>query len=207
MLDRVRLTPGQTRTRILDVAEEQFRRIGYGKTAVADIARELGMSPANVYRFFPSKGAINEAICRRIMAEADAIVARVAADAGRGAAERLLAIALEHHAFNRAKLVNERRVFDMVEVAMVESWDAIMEHMQNVVGAIARVIADGVARGEFRPVDPVETAKTVKQALLCVMHPSLLAQCDPAETEDAARRIVTLVVDGLGAGRDRPQGA
>jgi AcrR family transcriptional regulator len=35
--------------------------MGYQKTAVADIARELGMSPANVYRFFPSKSAINEA--------------------------------------------------------------------------------------------------------------------------------------------------
>jgi len=43
----------ETRARILKVAEEHFRRIGYHKTSVADIASELGMSPANVYRFFP----------------------------------------------------------------------------------------------------------------------------------------------------------
>lgn len=44
---------GLSRERILDVAEEHFRRIGYQKTSVADIASCLGMSSANIYRFFP----------------------------------------------------------------------------------------------------------------------------------------------------------
>ena len=43
------------RSRIEETAERLFRNMGYQKTAVADIARELGMSPANVYRFYPSK--------------------------------------------------------------------------------------------------------------------------------------------------------
>jgi len=44
-----------TRERILVVAERLFRQIGYQKTTVADIAKELRMSPANVYRCFDSK--------------------------------------------------------------------------------------------------------------------------------------------------------
>jgi AcrR family transcriptional regulator len=46
------------RGRILEAAEEQFRRVGYHRTSVADIAAQLGMSPANIYRFFPSRDAI-----------------------------------------------------------------------------------------------------------------------------------------------------
>ena len=57
----------ETRARIEETAERLFRVMGYQKTAVADIARELGMSPANVYRFFPSKSAINEAIAERLL--------------------------------------------------------------------------------------------------------------------------------------------
>src|SRR3712207_8811620 len=57
----------ETRRRIEDTAERLFRTLGYQKTAVADIARELGMSPANVYRFFPSKSTINEAIAQRLL--------------------------------------------------------------------------------------------------------------------------------------------
>ena len=51
-----------TREQILDVAEELFHRIGYAKTTIADIAQEMGMSSANVYRFFPSKSADRKSV-------------------------------------------------------------------------------------------------------------------------------------------------
>ena len=54
-----------TRDQILTVAERLFREIGYQKTTVADIAKVLRMSPANVYRFFDSKKAIHEGVARR----------------------------------------------------------------------------------------------------------------------------------------------
>ena len=60
-----------TRERILVVAERLFRQIGYQKTTVADIAKELRMSPANVYRFFNSKKAIHEGVCRSLMGEVE----------------------------------------------------------------------------------------------------------------------------------------
>ena len=60
-----------TRERILVVAERLFHEIGYQKTTVADIAKELRMSPANVYRFFDSKKAINEGVARGLMGEVE----------------------------------------------------------------------------------------------------------------------------------------
>ena len=73
---RRRTDPAEERARILEVAEEHFRRVGYRKTSVTDIAAELGMSAANVYRFFPSKEAIKESVCMRVMDEAADIAAR-----------------------------------------------------------------------------------------------------------------------------------
>ena len=60
-----------TRERILVVAERLFRQIGYQKTTVADIAKELRMSPANVYRFFDSKKSIHEGVARTLMGEVE----------------------------------------------------------------------------------------------------------------------------------------
>ena len=57
-----RRTPEETRTEILTVAWDLFRELG-ARTTIADIADRLGMSSANVYRFFPSKQALSEAIC------------------------------------------------------------------------------------------------------------------------------------------------
>src|SRR5260370_11087600 len=66
---KARYEPDEARERILDAAEALFRRIGYSKTTVADIAGALSMSRAHIYRFFPSKGAINDALCRRMLGE------------------------------------------------------------------------------------------------------------------------------------------
>ena len=61
-MTRVTIPPSQRegaqRCKIIATAEKLFREIGYQKTTVADIARALGMSPANVYRFFDSKKAL-----------------------------------------------------------------------------------------------------------------------------------------------------
>ena len=68
---QLKTKPDDTRERIIETADAMFRRLGFAKTAVADIAAELRMSPANVYRFFSSKNAIVEAICQRCLSELD----------------------------------------------------------------------------------------------------------------------------------------
>jgi len=88
----------EARARILEAAEKQFRRMGYHRTSVADIAAELGMSPANIYRFFPSRHAINESICARVVNEV-ADIAFAIARTNAPAMEKLerLLTAVHHH--------------------------------------------------------------------------------------------------------------
>jgi len=45
---------------------------------LADIAAELGMSPANIYRFFSSRDAINQSICGRVVNEVADIASAIA---------------------------------------------------------------------------------------------------------------------------------
>src|SRR3974390_88741 len=67
------------RERVLVTAERLFREIGYQKTTVADIARVLRMSPANVYRFFDSKKSINIGVAQRLMDEVEQASRTIAA--------------------------------------------------------------------------------------------------------------------------------
>jgi AcrR family transcriptional regulator len=74
------LTRDETRERIMVKADELFRQFGFGKTTVADIAGELGMSPANIYKFFSSKEAIIQASAdRNLVALTEAVHRHVAA--------------------------------------------------------------------------------------------------------------------------------
>src|SRR3712207_5464132 len=88
-----------TRCRIVETAERFFRQMGYQKTTVADIAKALRMSPANVYRFFESKKAINEAVAERLMREAESAIEAIARRPG-PAADRLRDMIKTMHEMN-----------------------------------------------------------------------------------------------------------
>src|ERR1700740_1632621 len=102
MNPQVRAKPDETRARIMQTAEALLRRLGVAKTTIAYIAAELDMSPANVYRFFASKNAIVEAICKRCLSEVEDkawAVARSKAPAA-GRVERLVLAVLAYHREN-----------------------------------------------------------------------------------------------------------
>src|SRR3974390_3313735 len=105
---RAKTKPEDTRTRIMEAADLLFRRLGYEKTAVADIADELGMSTANVYRFFPSKNAIVEAICQRCLNELEE-KAWAAARARGPASRRIERLFLEILAYHKENLLTDQR--------------------------------------------------------------------------------------------------
>jgi AcrR family transcriptional regulator len=164
-----------TRARIMDTAEALFRRVGYAKTAVADIASELRMSPANVYRFFPSKTAIVQAICQRCLKELDEKAWAVARSKA-SASERLERLQLEILAYHKENLLEEQKVHDMVMVAMEESWDAIMAHKERIRSVLELILRDGIDAGEFEAVDPRETSMHLFKACVGYCHPVLIAQ-------------------------------
>jgi AcrR family transcriptional regulator len=58
-----------TRRQIMATVVRSYARIGHKKTTVAEIAHELSMSPANVYRFFRSKRTIEEAVVGELVEE------------------------------------------------------------------------------------------------------------------------------------------
>ena len=164
-----------TRARIVETADALFRRLGYAKTAVADIASELGMSPANVYRFFPSKAAIVEAICKRCLNELEEKMWAVARSRDK-AALRLERLVLEMLAYHKENLLTEQRVNDIVLVAMEQNWDAIRTHKGNMRTIIEVILRDGIDAGDFDRLDVRETSQTVMRSLVAYCHPELVAE-------------------------------
>lgn len=194
-------TPEETRRRIEDAAEALFRRIGHQKTAVADIARELGMSPANIYRFYASKSAINEAIATRMLSGVAEELWGIARQHGE-APQRLAMLLRTLHQRHLALFFTERRLHDMVSAAMAEHWDCIERFVQAIQGAIRHVIMDGIAAGQFHRADPEVLTRSVKQASMAFMHPVLIAECVGRNTTEAQlaaelEEVIALVLRGL----------
>ncbi|MET0906163.1 MAG: TetR/AcrR family transcriptional regulator [Tardiphaga sp.] len=183
------------RTRIVVTAEKLFRELGYQKTTVADIAKLLRMSPANVYRFFDSKKSIISAVAKRLMGEVED-AARAIVAMPDPAPQRLRKLLVTIHQMNSERYVGDAKLHEMVSIAMEESWDVCMAHMEFITEAIGQVVADGVADGDFDAPDLPLAAMCASTAMMRFFHPQMIAQCaqKPGPTLD---QMTDFVLAGL----------
>jgi AcrR family transcriptional regulator len=186
-----------TRERILVVAERLFRQIGYQKTTVADIAKELRMSPANVYRFFESKKAIHEGVARGLMGEVEAAAAAIVAKPGPATA-RMRELLTTVHQMNSERFVGDSKLHEMVEIAMEESWEVCLAHIELITSTIGEVVGQGIQSGEFKATDVPLAALCTCTAMMRFFHPQMIAQCvnKPGPTID---QMIDFVLAGLGS--------
>jgi AcrR family transcriptional regulator len=186
-----------TRDRILEVAERLFRQIGYQKTTVGDIAKELRMSPANVYRFFESKKAIHQSVARSLMGEVELEAQRIVARPG-PVLPRFRELLNTIHRMNTERYVGDNKLHEMVEIAMQEDWEVCVAHMELITTAIGQMIAQGVASGEFEAPDLQLASMCACTAMMRFFHPQMIAQCatKPGPTID---QMIDFVIAGLSA--------
>ncbi|KQW22040.1 TetR family transcriptional regulator [Afipia sp. Root123D2] len=183
---------------ILATAERLFRDIGYLKTTVADIAKTLKMSPANVYRFFDSKKAIHEGVARRLMGEVESAAEQIAAkDAP--AVERLRELLATVSKMNAERFVGDAKIHEMVAIAMEESWNVCEAHIQHIVVTIGGIIADGAKVGQFKVTNVELAAKIVCAGMLRFFHPQMIEQSSrkPGPTLD---QMIDFIIAGLTLG-------
>ncbi|MBB3977653.1 AcrR family transcriptional regulator [Rhizobium azooxidifex] len=182
--------------RILDAAERLFRHYGYSKTTVADIARDLGMSTANIYRFFASKQDIHQALCSRMLQAAYDLARSVAGEPA-SAAERLRRYASTQHKMTVDTMLDQEKVHEMVVVAIERDWHVIEKHIIRLHAIVAEIIADGIATGEFRPQDPEIASKCFGASLVTLCHPQMVAQCLMKENQARAEDLIEFAIQAL----------
>ena len=197
MTDVMYRTETDVRERILVTAERLFREIGYQKTTVADIAKTLRMSPANVYRFFDSKKSITAGVARRLMGDVEQAL-QVIVRKPDGATARLRELFETMHRMNRERYAGDSKMHEMMAVAMEENWDVCQKHIDCLIGVTAEVIGDGVASGEFHAPDTGGAALCVLTAMLRFIHPQFIAEFadKPTATLD---QMIDFVITGLSA--------
>lgn len=175
-------TPAETQrqesvTRILDSAERLFRHYGYAKTNVADIAKDLGMSPANIYRFFASKVEIHQAICARLLSTVRQLAELILSQDDVSAEDRLRQWVQALHKITVETMMDQERVHEIVIVALERDWHVVDAHIDLLNIIVADVIREGIALGEFPMQDPNSAARCFGAATAILCHPQMVAQC------------------------------
>jgi AcrR family transcriptional regulator len=179
---------------ILLATEDVLRRYGPSKATVVDVARALGVSHAAVYRHFPSKTALREAVTRRWLARADD---RLAAGAHLPPPERLRAWLIALFESKRHAATEDPELFATFRVLAHENSAVAAEHVEHLLRRLAAIVTAGVATGDFAAGDPAATARAVFEATAAFHHPAHAADWTRPDREDLLADVCTLVVNGL----------
>jgi AcrR family transcriptional regulator len=184
------------RTAIVQAASHLFSHFGYDKTSVADIAREIDVSSAYVYKFFESKAAIGEAVSSALLEELDAQLWRIAR--GPGTPKARFRLVLEQIAsLSKSSYFASRRLHDLTAQAIRLKWQAVATHKIEMKNVLRHVIMDGQVSGDFAPRDSEAAAWAIVDAIYIMAHPLIIEEMLDQDHDLRVRRLAQFLEDGL----------
>jgi len=194
MNEVVVLTP----ERILEVTEDVLRRFGLAKATVVDVARALDVSHGSVYRHFPSKASLREAVAKRWLDRVSAPLDEIAEDSGPAPARlerwlRTLCLA------KQKKVSEDPEMFVTYMTLAREACSVVKAYKEGLVDQIAAIISDGVKEGAFDVADVKASARAIYEATIRYQHP---AHAEEWKDPDLAARLdvlLALLLRGLEA--------
>jgi AcrR family transcriptional regulator len=190
-----------TAATILESAKAQIRRFGETKTNVTDVARDLGVSHAALYRFYRSKSAMMDAIVQEAMDDEAQLAAQYIETDG-PPTERLTAMLFDLHRRKRDRFVGDREIHDLYRRIVVDRPDMITTYAERITNLIERLIDKAVRRGEWHIDDINVAAGVVRDAVTVYVHPAFVAQLVTANApvEAMLRATVTTLARAFESG-------
>jgi AcrR family transcriptional regulator len=123
-----------TRDDILQAAEDVLRRYGPAKANVVDVARALNVSHGSVYRHFPSKAALREAVAERFLDEMSRPLEGIDDDPRRWF-DTLIAT-------KRKRAAEDPELFATYVALAHESGDVVRRHVDHLIAQLTAIVGD-----------------------------------------------------------------
>ena len=185
-----------TRERILEAAEQVFRRFGPHKTTVVDVARLLGVSHGSVYRHFESKIALRDAVVEAWLNRTSDPLAAVA-NSREAPAKRLRLWFNTLLKLKREKVKSDPELFSVSRTIFAEASEVVAQHVEKLVGQLETILTDGIASGDFRPVDPRATAQAMFDATARFHNPVHGSEWSAPDVDAGFDRVYALITAGV----------
>ncbi|MFD3874062.1 TetR family transcriptional regulator [Streptomyces sp. NPDC058623] len=188
-----------TPERILETTEEVLRRFGPTKATVVDVARALGVSHGSVYRHFPSKAALREAVTDRWLAKSVVMLEKIASAPAEPAPSKLEAWLEALFEAKRHKAGDDPELFATYTVLLAENSGTVDAHLTELIDQLAAIIAEGVEAGTLSAPDVQGAARAVFHATGRFHDPQYAADWLSPSILTEFEAVTALVIRGLRA--------
>lgn len=185
-----RADAARNRERILEVAKDAFTRDG-ASASLDDIARRSGIGSGTLYRHFPTRDALIEAVYRSEVEKLAAAEQRFAATMPPLEALRAWMLLFIEHVAAKTLIIPAMDSVAGGSIRLIEGSRSLIH--AAFIGLVKRAIASGDLRADTDPNDFV-------RALVGVFHTTALPGW-----EQSARRIVDILIAGTRAMTSSPK--
>jgi len=190
-------TSGNVRQRLLDAALQLFSSKGYAATSVRELVEAAGVTKPVLYYYFKNKEGLYLALMGDGLAEFHQVAeqARLAPGSVR---ERICGYCTALLDIFVGRLPVARLIYAIYygppqgapHIDFEASFSTMLTHMEQLVG-------EGISTGEFREVDPVDTAWAIV-ALLNTAMEEQFNQTKPVRVDRAGLlRLLSLLFEGI----------
>jgi AcrR family transcriptional regulator len=190
------------RETILKAAADRILHYGYNKTTMTEIAADCGMSAGNIYRFYPSKIDIAEAMTRKFTAESHAAYANIIRDSARSPSRKLSEFFQYRLDLTFRLFEKYPKLMELAEIMGRERPEYLAEERAQERMQIEKILDEGQKSGDFAlPEDLTISADLVQCAMMKFRFPHLWTteQLDSLKLE--LDGVLGLVFTGLSARR------
>ncbi len=185
------------RDQIIEAAKTRFWHDGFAKTTMAELAKDCGMSPGNLYRFFPGKLDIAEAIARHEFDFHQDQLRALVQEAGKSARERLRAFFFEELRHTYQVLEKNPRIYEMAVVIAHERPEYSNWMYAEQRKLLVEILEEGERAAEFRLSDKQLTAEMLQSATMKFRFPQLWSKLTLPKLERELDGVLGLLIDGL----------
>jgi AcrR family transcriptional regulator len=198
-MPRTGLTQDEFRRAALDAAEHVIRRYGIDKSRLVDVAKSLGVSHSALYKLFPDKSALMDAVSDRWLKDIETELEAIAQRKPPGA-KKLRDWFVRLHVLKREKVKADPELYAAFDLAATRARPFIERHLQVMRDQLERMLAQSMAAGEFRRADPKATAQALFAGTAAFHHPRFVLEHIAQDRVPQLRKVLDLLLAGLARG-------
>ncbi|EQA46557.1 transcriptional regulator, TetR family [Leptospira broomii serovar Hurstbridge str. 5399] len=195
-MPRTGLSPEELKQVALDSAEKMIRKFGFDKTHLVDIAKEIGVSHPILYRLFPDKAALIDAVSERWLNRIDDELAKIVSKKG-SSKSRLHAWFLTLHRLKREKVSMDPELYRAFNSSAELRRPIVVRHLETTMNQLVSILESGVRTGEFSKKDPKLLANLLFHGMITFHHPKMVLDHLDFDRELLLKQVLDLLLAGI----------
>ncbi|MBM9502763.1 TetR family transcriptional regulator [Leptospira sp. 201903071] len=195
-MPRTGLTPEELYNKALDSTETEIRKNGVERLKLTDIARDLKVSHAVLYKFFSDKQALLDEVSKKWLDRIDRELERISAKE-----EPIDGILKEWfltlHSLKREKILLDPKLFTAFNLSAEKTRPFVVSHLTTMANLLEDLISRGMKSGMFQCSSAKEGARILFEGTAAFHHPRLVLESIDEERTLLLETLLETLISGL----------